>query len=603
MGKGYVVGLLVGALFSSVSVAALSLILPPATAPAVPEPEAAATVPEAAPVEEPVAEAPSAEAPVAAESVAEAPVAVPAKPVIEAAPEPAPEEAAAAPGAPAAPAPEIVTKAEPETPVVEVPAGSEFNRPKPEEDPLVPAPQPAPAASGAPAVSLPEPEEQPVLTERNPAAVPEGQTEAPAALAEPAAAAPAAIAEAPAGEAAVPVPPPGTAVVPDLSPGLPETDIASAEDRALQDAPDDPVAGAEPDAGMAPVEDSAPEASENDPAADAESAPAPSSRLPQILAEEPPAGEPAPLPVAEAETAPGLTPAPSPRILTPGTRLPASDGPVIIDLAPAPPVGATGRPQVGFRDKATGVQINRLPRIGVAEPAADPAAEAVPAVDTAVTRYRAAFDNPEGKPVLAIILVGDGSAASVAPDAVAEIGAPVTIALNPEETGVATLAQSYRLAGEEVAIYAPAMPEGATPSDLEVSYQGYVQTLPEAVAIVAAPDSALQSDRGVAQHIASLLVPEGRALVTHSRGLNPARQAAARAGAPYAGITRSLDEAGQDEAEMQRLLDRAAFDAARSGGVLLIGRATPVTVAALKTWIDAGGKEAVIGPLSAILAP
>jgi uncharacterized protein len=90
--------------------------------------------------------------------------------------------------------------------------------------------------------------------------------------------------------------------------------------------------------------------------------------------------------------------------------------------------------------------------------------------------------------------------------------------------------------------------------------------------------------------------------VTYAKGLNPARQAAERAGVPYAGITRSLDEAGQDDTAMQRLLDRAAFEAVRTGNGLVIGRATPVTVAALTAWIASGKKEAVIGPLSAVIA-
>ncbi len=205
--------------------------------------------------------------------------------------------------------------------------------------------------------------------------------------------------------------------------------------------------------------------------------------------------------------------------------------------------------------------------------------------------------------MIAVILVDDGAQGGAEPDSVAEIGAPVTIGIDPERPGAQALARTYRLSGEEVAILAPAMPDGATPSDVEVSYQGFVQALPESVALIAAPDSAVQGDRRAAQHMAALLAPEGRALVTYSRGLNPARQAAERAGVPYAGIVRSLDEAGQDDAAMQRLLDRAAFDAARGGSQVVIGHATPATVAVLKDWIAAGGNEAVIGPLSAVLKP
>lgn len=616
MGRGYVVGLLAGALFSGVSVSALSLMLSPvgtvapdaAEVPVVKAPEPASAEPLAeAPVKEPeaLAEAPAGDPPAAPEtagvdpSEAEAEIAVIEPPDSDPAPvtepAPAPEAPAAAQPAPdtapatageaataEAPAPteEAALTSRPETPAVEVPAGSEFNRPKPEEEPLVPAPQPAPAASATPRVTAPAADDGPTLTERSPAAIPEGQAEAPAAPAEPATAAPEAAVPAPADESAVPVPPPGEAILPDLAPAEPDS------------------------AAVAPAE-SAP--------APATGFAKPASRLPQITPPAvPDAGAEVPITPAqdsEAETETALLPpagvAPAgnkPRILTPGTNRTTENGPVIIDVAPQQPVGAA--PQVGFGQKVPGVQVNRLPRIGGAEAEPAPDADAAGAApETAVTRFRAAFENAGKKPVIAIVLIDDGTAAAAEPEAIGEIGAPVTVALNPENTGASVLAQSHRLAGDEVAILMPAMPQGATPSDLEVSYQAYVQTLPESVALVATPESPLQNDRMVAQHMAALLMTEGRGLVTSEKGLNPARQAAERAGLPYAGVTRSLDEAGGDEAAILRLLDRAAFDAVRGGSVVVMGLATPATVAAIRAWNEAGGHEAIVGPLSAALAP
>lgn len=607
MGRGYVVGLLAGALFSSVSVAALSLILSPtatggskmAEAPAVETPEPAAPeavaeapAPEAAPKPEAPAETvTTAEAPPAPEPVAPAPATPEPESEVQAAAAPTAEPPAATPApaappaeapAPAAPAPAATEQAaltpRPETPDVAVPAGSEFNKPKPEVEPLVPAPQPAPAAAAVPEVTPPAVDSSPAMTEQSPAAVPKGQGEAPAAP--PASAAPDAVAEAPAGEGTVPVPPPGEAVLPDLAPAQPDS------------AAPDPVEPAPaPQTGFAK----------------------PVSRLPQIIA---PAPEPAPDAAAETPPEPSQEPetvivppggavaSNKPRILTPGTRRTTENGPIIIDVAPAQPIGAA--PQVGFGQKVPGVQVNRLPRIGDAAPApeADASApDAGTAPETAISRFHATFDNAEKKPVIAVVLVDDGTAAAADPEAIGQIGAPVTVALNPEVAGVSVLAQTHRLAGDEVAILAPEMPQGATPSDLEISYQAYVQTLPESIAMVALPDSPLQNDRMVAQHMAALLLTEGRGLVTSERGLNPARQAAERAGVAYAGIARMLEEGGQDAAAIARLLDRAAFDATRGGNVVVMGHATPETVAALRSWIEAGGHEAVIGPLSAVLAP
>ena len=665
MGRGYVSGLLIGALFSTVSAAAVSLMLPPLAPlrmPASPEPVAA--LPEAVSAPEAVAEA---ETPVmpsspAAEVTPEAsePVALSEEPatVVDPAAPPAAEETPVAPdaaetamaapepdGVPAPvaevapePTPEPMTETAmagvtPETPVVDVPAGSEFNRPKPETDPVVPAQQPAPVASAAPPVSAPEAEAEPVLTELAPAAPPEAQGEAPAILPEPAPTAPMSMAEAPAPDSAIPVPPPGESLPPPLIPARPEGEApapvaepAPVEEAAVtpepvtvapdaQPAPEPataPVADPAPEPATAPVEEAAvaPEII-LEPAPDPVTDPAPQperAKLPQIIAPDVNADSAAP-----EETA-VLTPvdegaANRPRILTPGNAAPSDGGPVIIDVAPQQPIGATARPQVGFGQRG-GVQINRLPRIGDDSAAAAPEADATPAesgadqtADTAVSRYRASFDNPDDKPLIAVILIDDGSAATAEPDAIAGIGAPVTIALNPENADAASLAQTFRLSGDEIAIYEPPAPPGATASDREVSYQAYVQNLPETVALVAAPGSALQGDRRAAEHMSALLAAEGRGLVTEARGLNPGRQAAGRANAPYAGIARSLDDGGADDQALQRFLDRAAFDAARSGSIVLIGHATPEVVSALTGWVAAGKKEAVIGPVSAVLAP
>lgn len=656
MGRGYVSGLLIGALFSTVSAAAVSLMLPPVAPlqmPASPEPVAGAPEAVTAPetvveAETPVMpEAPEAEVmpetpgPVAAapepvavpEALDEAPdtVAEVATDAVPVAPEPAetaviapdPESVAATEaGATASPAPETaMAGATPETPIVDVPAGSEFNRPKPETDPVVPEQQPAPVASAAPPVSAPEAEAEPVLTELAPAAPPEAQGEAPAILPEPAPAAPVAMAEAPAPDSVIPVPPPGESLPPPLIPALPEGEApapvaepAPVEDAAVMPAPVTvaPDAQPAPEPAPAPVEEAAvaPETI-TEPAPEPVTNPAPQperAKLPQIIAPEAGADSAAP------EESAILTPeeegaANRPRILTPGNSAPSDGGPVIIDIAPQQPIGATARPQVGFGQRG-GVQINRLPRIGDDSAAAEPEAEASPAesgaertADTAVGRYRARFDNPEHKPVIAVILIDDGSAATAEPDAIAGIGAPVTVALNPENVDAASLARTFRLSGDEVAIYEPPTPPGATASDREVSYQAYVQNLPETVALVAAPGSALQGDRRAAEHMSALLAAEGRGLVTQARGLNPGRQAAARANAPYAGIARSLDDGGVDDQAMQRFLDRAAFDAARAGSIVLIGHATPEVVSALTGWVAAGKKEAVIGPVSAVLAP
>ncbi len=293
---------------------------------------------------------------------------------------------------------------------------------------------------------------------------------------------------------------------------------------------------------------------------------------------------------------------------------------MIIDIAPRAPIGAANAPQPGFGQSVPGVKVNRLPTIGSDASSVDvPGAESQPfapapipeivldtpemlPTETAVARFGARFDNPEHLPLLSVILEDIGEEnGGVGPDALAALGRPVTIAIDPERPDAAARAAVYRLAGHEVAILASALPEGATASDLEVSYQSFVQTLPEAVALIGAPGASFQTDRRVAQHLVALLATDGRGLVSYARGLNPARQAAEGAALPHADVYRDLDAGGESAAAIARYLDRAAFEAARQGEVVVSGTSAAETVAALQDWIAAGAKGTVVGPVSAAM--
>ncbi|MEI2804941.1 divergent polysaccharide deacetylase family protein [Albidovulum sp.] len=556
----------------------------------------------------------------------------------EAAPaaETAPETAPAAAQTPAA---GIST---PEAAVVEIPPGSEFNRPKPETEPVAPAPEPEPATAPLPQVATPTVEAAPAMSDETPVGLPE-TSPAPAAPEAPEPGAPAAIAAAPAAEAAIPVPPPGAAAAPPL---------------AAEATPEVPMPPATPGSAPLPGAAAGPAAlPETAPAAAPEAAPAP---------EPEPEPETEPAEVAEPAAPPSDLPAPADDAPAPPEELeedaPAADGgPVIIGSAPDAPktgfgqtvqpgFGGTIRP--GFGQSVPGVTINRLPRIeggapeagaeAGGEPALEPGAEAADAMpapapapepefipapgrvpvaepmpaepapggsaatdgapDTALRRYAAAFDNPDQKPLVAVVLVDIGEAkGGVAPDAIAALGRPVTVAIDPASGDAAARATVYRLGGDEIAILAPDLPDAATPSDLEVSYQGMAGALPEAVAVVGKPGSLFQTDRRVAQHLVSLLATEGRGLVTFTGGLNPAGQAAEGEGLPHAAVFRDLDAEGETPATIIRSLDRAAFEAARSGAVVVLGTTAPETVAALQEWIAGGAKGAVVGPVSAVM--
>ncbi len=328
----------------------------------------------------------------------------------------------------------------------------------------------------------------------------------------------------------------------------------------------------------------------------------------------------APIPPSGVEAAPALDAAaaadPAAEIATaneaPAGEAGGDEGPVILDFTPQPPIGVASAPQPGFSSAVPGVRANRLPRIGDAEseaaaaseePEGDAPAPANAAELPAVARYAMPFENPEAKPLVGVVLLDAGKdGGTLDADALAAIGLPVTIAINPLSEGAGARVRAYRAAGLEVALLAPELPEGVTAKDLEVSYQGFVRKLPEAVALIGEPDAAFQSDRRIAQHLVALLGAEGRGLITYDRGLNPARQAAQGAGLAHAQVFRALDAEGESPDAIRRHLDRAGFDAARLGQVLVVGHGTQATVQALTDWAAAGAKGAIVAPVSAMMA-
>ena len=614
MGKGLLLGLLTGSLVSVSGLSVASLMAPPLDA-AGRSTEAVTAMGDAAPAEpeqnppETVAEAAESAAPVAEpETMANAEPAEIAEPEPEPASiaEPEPETELAMVADPAG--------TQPEAPVVEAPAGSEFTRERPDEDPVLPAAEAAPESMAAPVVEAPAAETAPDLPEVTPAEVPEGQTAAPETIPSPETTAPDALAEVPAAEQTTPLP--------QLEVAAPELGQGAASDTALALAPEPEAAPAIPAAEVVeqPEPETAPaaEMAEALPAAEpemaeeevAEALPATEPEAAETeMAEAAPAEEPAVAPEEEA----GVAEDSLPEVLAEAeaeAETDAGDGrtPSIIGVGAQPRIGSDTGPQPGFAG-AAGVRINRLPSIGgdvAEEPAAEPVAEAEILPDSgdmpAIERYAVAVDNPDGLPLVGVVLT-DPASGGVSAEELAAITQPVTVAIDPTRADAAERAAALRAAGLEIAILVPELPAGATASDMEVSYQVFTRALPDAVAIIGAPDAPFQSDRRAAQHVVALLGSDGRGLITYDRGLNPARQAAESKDVPNAVIYRQLDARGESRLTMRRYLDRAAFEAARTGQVLVVAQASAESVAALSDWVASGAKDTMVAPVSAMMIP
>lgn len=443
----------------------------------------------------------------------------------------------------------------PATVALDPPAGSEFAKPLPEEEAILPTIDATPAPVAV--APLTQPEADATTATDEPSAAPTTVTEAPKPLDAPSDATDSDAIAAPNDEAEIALAVPGQVA-------LPQTDAppAPAQDPA-------PPAQPEPDEVLL-------------------------KPLPEIL----------PVPEAPAEPAVQLTPDP---VLVPETD-------PVVD--PAAESAATLEPTPSLDGTVDGVTIGRLPRIGDAEPVPEtdvaPSAEPNPDGDPALLaeeigdlpplqKYARAFENPDAKPLFSIILIDTGGT-DVDRAALAALPFAVTFALDPLAENAASSSKIYRDAGQEVIMVATGIPPGATASDLEVTFGAHAAALPEAVAVIDTEFGAFQADRPLATQVVPILKAQGRGLISWDRGLNAADQVARREGLASGMVFRKLDGKGENKAAVRRALDRAAFKAAQDGRVMVIGQTLPDTIAALMEWAVEGRASSVaLAPVSAVL--
>lgn len=336
------------------------------------------------------------------------------------------------------------------------------------------------------------------------------------------------------------------------------------------------------------------------PAPKANELPTPTAE-PEAMAPLPmPQPEAADLPSGAESEMPGSKPAPLPGATdAPEAAQPEPEVAGLAEDTPSP----TLKPTPGLGEKTEGVIIGRLPKIGDdAEPTAEVAeAEADLSDLPPLQRFSRAFDNPDGKPVFAVVLIDTGEA-TLDRAALAALPFAVTFAVDPLAPDAAARAAVYRAAGQEVVMLATGIAEGANASDIEVAFQSMEQGLPEAVAVMDLPALGFQDNRPLASLVVPVVAAQGRGLLTWDQGLNAADQVARREDLAAAVAFRNLDSKGEDRAAIRRLLDRAVFKAGQDGRVTVVGQTRDETVAALLEWTVEGRAASVaMGPLSAAL--
>ncbi len=313
-------------------------------------------------------------------------------------------------------------------------------------------------------------------------------------------------------------------------------------------------------------------------------------------------------------------PAPEPESIAPAIPLEEPivevepPAPVIVSEAPETPVSpelAQAEPDTTEPTEPVATpqtNIGRVLRLGVSSEsdaqASDTSVEDDPSQttqsETALERFGTAFENPNGAPMLSVLLIDDGASADKAAQ-IAELGLPVTVVLHALDPQAHDRAMAYQSAGVEVAVQV-SLPAGAVPTDIEVAFEAVFGLIPEAAILFADGSSVLRNNRAATAQVMQVLAADGRGLVTAQRGLNAAQQAASEAGVPAAAITHALDGAGEDEAAIRRRLDQAALRARQTGNAVLLGRVQDTTLAALADW--SGGvnqQQLALAPVSAVL--
>ncbi|WP_190305688.1 divergent polysaccharide deacetylase family protein [Roseicitreum antarcticum] len=384
-----------------------------------------------------------------------------------------------------------------------------------------------------------------------------------------------------------------------------------------------------PDAAAAPQQDAAGQSTDNV-GADApvagiqtDAGPPPTGEAPndEVLADDAPAA-----PTTADTTNPATTgiffpdtgtaePAPADEV----TDAPTADNPS--DTAPASDSAALP-PQPGFTP-FDGVRTNRLPSITEDAPASDfggsgaagaggsgsvAGAGAAPADDAfdlslpAYLRYAIPFENPDQLPLMAIVLLDDGLPAAIR-DLIADLPFPLTMAVDPTLPDADAIAQAYRDGGKEVVALATAIPARATAADIDVTLGSHLGALTQATAVMDLPRAGFQGNRNLSQLIVPVLAQDGHGLITFDRGLNAAAQVAQSAGLAQVRVFRDLDDESPNPFVLRRYLDRAVFEAARDGRVVVMGRAAHApTLEAIISWrMEGRASDVALAPVSATL--
>jgi polysaccharide deacetylase 2 family uncharacterized protein YibQ len=261
-----------------------------------------------------------------------------------------------------------------------------------------------------------------------------------------------------------------------------------------------------------------------------------------------------------------------------------------VDAAPVP--GLSGEPASVMPSSDSTVVIRR-PAIEVEAPLAEPSVNAL-------LVYSAYFTNPDNLPLMSFVVIDDGALPN-GPLLLSAVPFPVTVAIAVSDPDAASKTAAYREAGYEVAAILT-LPANATAPDAAQVMEATFAAMPEAAMVLDMGDAGLQSNRQATEAVMARLAADGRGFITAASGLNAAIRAAEGADVPVATVERDLDSNNQTAAVIRRFIDRSAFQARQTSGVVLVSRLRAETLSALTLWSTANrAGQVALAPVSAIL--
>lgn len=228
------------------------------------------------------------------------------------------------------------------------------------------------------------------------------------------------------------------------------------------------------------------------------------------------------------------------------------------------------------------------------------AADAGGTAATPLDRFAAAWDGPDGRPLMSIVLLDDGTS-PMGPDAITAFPFPVSFAVSPDHPRAAEVAQAYRDKGFEVLALVGAGGDAGR-ADVETLLSEALAAVPGAVAVLEAPVDTLPDSRRASGQAASFLEASGHGLVSAPRASNTPQQIAAQAGVPSVVLFRDIDGDGQESPAIRRTLDQGSARAAQEGSAVMLGRVSAATISAVVLWgLQDRGQTLSLAPISAIL--